>query len=95
MSSRYQNIPNSTYYKTILYNPIEPKTDDIYVITVQGDRLDNIAYEYYGDSTLWWIIAASNNIPQDSIFLLPGTQLRIPTNISIFLNQLENLNNSR
>lgn len=95
MSSRYQNIPSNKYYNTVLYNLIEPLESDIYLITTAGDRLDNISYDYYGDPTLWWVIAVSNNISQDSIFLSPGTQIRVPSNIENFLSKFENINNSR
>jgi hypothetical protein len=29
---------------------------------VAGDRLHNIAYDYYGDSDYWWLIAKYNKI---------------------------------
>ena len=46
-----------------------------------GNRLDTIAGIEYGDSTLWWIIAAASNIgwaPQ----VPPGTVLVIPTSLA-------------
>lgn len=30
-----------------------------------GDRLSNIAYKYYKDAKLWWVIAWFNNKPTD------------------------------
>lgn len=44
----------------------------------QGDRLDNIAYGYFGDPEFWWVIARANPevfYPDD---LTEGTNLRIP-----------------
>ena len=43
-------------------------------------RLDVIAFEAYGDATLWWIIAAASGIGW-SMQLSPGTYIRVPTNI--------------
>jgi len=86
-------IIDRKYYGTTLYPFITPSEDDIYIITVKGDRLDIIANQYYGDSKLWWIIASSNNISADSLFPPSGTQLRIPQNISEFLNSYKNINN--
>lgn len=83
------------YYGTMLYPQITPKPTDIYVITVKGDRLDNLAYEYYKDENLWWIIAISNEIKQDSLYIMPGTQIRIPVDISSIINDFEILNKSR
>lgn len=43
----------------------------------ESERLDIIAGKYWGDGTLWWVIAAASNIgwsPQ----VPPGTFIRIP-----------------
>lgn len=71
--------------------PKIPKTDDDLYIAVQGgDRLDSIAQEYLGDSTLWWVIATANQI-HDAPFSLPdGTILRIPANVNGFLSKVDN-----
>ena len=71
------------YYKALKYPPIPPQESDVYVVTVQGDRLDLLANQYYKDPLLWWVISVANsNITFGSMFPEPGTQLRIPTNIS-------------
>ena len=74
---------NITSYRSTIYSVI-PETDgDIYVITQQGDRLDNLAFQFYGDQSLWWYIAKANNL---SFMTIPtGTSLRIPgtTNYAI------------
>ena len=44
---------------------------------MEGERLDEIAYEYYGDSSLWRLIAAYNGIT-DPAQVASGTLLRIP-----------------
>jgi hypothetical protein len=98
---RYDNIEilkdseGKRYYKTVLYPQITPKISDIYVITDAGDRLDNIARKFYSDTTLWWIISISNNMNQCSLYPTPGTQLRIPTEISDILKKYNELNNLR
>ena len=51
------------------------------------DRLDAIAFDFYGDATLWWVIAMANELPGDSLYLEVGIQLRIPANISAVLNE--------
>ena len=42
-----------------------------------SERLDDIAYQYYGNSSLWRLLAAINNI-DDPLHLDAGTLLRIP-----------------
>ena len=71
------------YYKAKQFPVIPPADNDLYVVTVDGDRLDLLAYTYYQDASLWWVIAAiNNNATMGSMFPIPGTQLRIPTNIN-------------
>ncbi len=98
---RYDNnIINKTldgkrYYKSKIYPEIPFLETDEYIITIMGDRLDLLAYDYYGDPGLWWIISvANNNVTKGSIFPKPGTQLRIPIDISYvkyLFNQLNNI----
>jgi hypothetical protein len=59
------------------------------------DRLDLLAYDFYQDSSLWWIISSANALPGDSIYPPVGIQLRIPTNIQSILNTYNKVNNGR
>jgi|10_taG_2_1085330.scaffolds.fasta_scaffold79601_2 nucleoid-associated protein YgaU len=38
-----------------------------------GDRLWKLASQYYGDATLWWVIAWYNEKPTDSHYLRGST----------------------
>ena len=72
--------PNSKQrYLTTLYDRVSFSNSDLYVISQEGDRLDTLANQFYGDSTLWWYIANANNLNQ--INLEPGTSLRIPASL--------------
>jgi len=67
-------------YRSRIYSNIPKSDNDIYIVTQGGDRLDTLAHQFYGDASLWWIIATANNI-HDSGFALPdGTTLRLPEN---------------
>lgn len=58
---------------------IDKTPEDTYIITTIGDTLDFLAFDYYKDVNLWWLIAAANpDIPFSSLYLEPGLQLRIP-----------------
>jgi len=88
-----QDVP---YFKGKFYPNIPLSETDIYVITTVGDRLDYLAYTYYRDSELYWIIsAANNNVTKGLLFPIPGTQLRIPQDIGSILTQLEQFNKAR
>ena len=62
-------------YQTTIYDTVPEDNTDVYVITQEGDRLDNLANQFYGDSTLWWFIARTNNLR--TIHVPAGTSLRI------------------
>jgi len=53
---------------------------DVYVLQ-EGERLDSIAGQRYGDSRLWWIIAAASGIGW-GLQVPPGTRLQIPRKLS-------------
>ncbi len=86
MASRYENneIKNTfdgkQVYRSRIYPNIPLRDDDVYIMTETGDRLDTLAYQYFKDATLWWIIASANNIHDAPLGIKDGTILRIPSN---------------
>lgn len=80
------------FKKTTLFPIIEPHVDDIYIIGQVGDRLDNLAFKYYQDSSLWWIIARANNIGKGDLTIEVGTQVRIPQNQFEIIDKYKELN---
>jgi hypothetical protein len=77
-------------YVTSRYPEVPVNADDIYVYTTQGDRFDLLAQQYYNDSSLWWVISIANtatagtslpsDLPQNSLMVPEGLQIRIPNN---------------
>jgi len=51
-----------------------------------------LAYEYYGDKNLWWVIAVANNLNDASLYIETGKQLRLPGNVSTIISNLEKIN---
>ena len=83
---RYQNtkrksVNNSVKqkYDTTIYKKVPERNDDMYFIAQEGDRCDNLANRFYGNSQLWWFIARVNNLKTNNI--PAGTSLRIPISI--------------
>jgi len=102
MTTRYQYTTQTIdkdnkhrKYQTTIYPKIEPDDSDIFVVSNIGDRLDLLANIYYGDVTLWWIIAQANNIGKGSLNIKPGTNLRIPQNIEDVYSEMESINRRR
>lgn len=63
---------------TISYPKLPFSNTDVYIYSRSGHRLDILAYDYYGDQTLWWVIAGANNLGKGSFNIPPGIRLRIP-----------------
>ena len=76
----------TTYYPDI---PIE--NSDKFVMSRLGDRVDMLAHKYYGDVTLWWIIAKANGLGGKA-GLEPGVTLRIPGNVQGIIDKFIKLN---
>jgi phage tail protein X len=96
--NRYQNIPiekinKKRVYKTVRYPDVPLSENDIYVYTVQGDRFDILAQQYYNDSSLWWAISIANdNLSQNSLVIPEGIQIRIPANPNSIIRTFNNIN---
>tara|TARA_Y100001973_G_C5191104_1_gene331056 strand:+ start:76 stop:408 length:333 start_codon:yes stop_codon:yes gene_type:complete len=52
-----------------------------------GDRLYNLAYQYYGDERFWWVIAWWNGYPLEAN-IHNGAALTIPTDLERALKVL-------
>lgn len=96
---RYKDInifkkENKVIYQSVIYPKIEKADDDIIITVGSTDRLDLLAHDYYGDSTLYWIIAKANNIISNDLYPEIGTQLSIPNRqrLGKILTDLRNLN---
>lgn len=96
--NRYQNIPETKYngkraYQTVRYPEIPFNEEDIYVVVSEETRFDNLAQQYYGDSSLWWVISIANRtLPQNSLTPPSGTQIRIPFNPVDVVNTFNQIN---
>ena len=67
---------NVLSYETTLYQRINETNGDLHIISTEGDRLDNLAFQFYGDPSLWWYIAKANNLTAMNVPV--GKSLVIP-----------------
>ena len=84
--SRYASVSDAVYqdasgrqitYKLIRLTPDAP-TLQVHTVA-QGDRLDLVAYQYYGDPEQYWRICDGNNaLRPDDLTEEPGIRLNIP-----------------
>lgn len=78
---------------SIIPNP-DLSDEDVFIQITSTDRLDKLAHLFYQDSSLWWIIAAANNLGKGSWIVPENTSIRIPGKISI-LDQIREANRER
>ena len=76
------------YYRPTIVPNIPLSDSDVYVYPKVGERLDLLAYQFYGDSNLWWIIAKANELTNGQIGLSSEKKIRIPVNIQPILESL-------
>ena len=97
MSTRYiytkikKNSLGQRVLKPTIYPTIPIEDTDVFIYPVYGDRLDTLAFKYYHDTSLWWIIAKANNLDSGVVGLDPTKQIRIPMDIEPILVKLENM----
>jgi len=95
MANRYRNIKSKKLddgrkvYPPKIYPNIPKSDQDLFVVTQTGDRYDNLANQFYGDSSLWWIITSANNVHDAPIGIKEGTILRIPQNYQKIIKDFE------
>jgi nucleoid-associated protein YgaU len=96
--NRYDNIPvqnrwdGKRVYKTTIYPVIVPQDSDLQVISNSEDYLDSLALKYYGDPSLFWIIALANNLGKGRLSVPPGLTLRIPVDVGQVMIDYNQLN---
>ena len=97
MPSRYKytkiksRVDGKRTFKPTMYPKIPIRDSDVFIYPKFGDRLDNLAYKYYKDVSLWWIIAKANNLDKAEIGLNVEKQIRIPTDIQPIINKLKGM----
>jgi hypothetical protein len=98
MANRYNYTSTSNrwdgkqVYNTLTMPTIPFAADDIYIISQEGMYLDQLAYNYYKDPSLWWVIALANNLGKGRLSVPSGLQLRIPANPTNVISHLKNIN---
>lgn len=82
--SRYIIVPaikdkdQKNRLSTLIFPNIPITENDVFIQTTAPDRLDKIAYSFYNDVSLWWVIAAANGLGKGSYYVPSNLKLRIP-----------------
>lgn len=88
--SRYVNTAvlqdvSLTFFDVWRAPSILPSDSDTFYTIQDADRgrFDLLATRYYGNPSLWWVIAFVNNLP-DTFNVAVGTVIRVPPKESVF-----------
>lgn len=84
-------VTNKRVLKTTEYPEIIPSDADIIYYAKFDDTLMRLADRFYGDQTMWWIIARANNFQGKTKFQV-GQKLIIPANTGDINKKLLKLN---
>lgn len=76
---------------TTLYPKIKERSTDTFLIMVEKTRLDHLAYKFYENANYWWVISIANNI-KGTMYVTPGTQIRIPRELGKIINDYNKIN---
>ena len=87
----YNRFDGKRVFRTTRYPKIPVSIYDVYIIANETDYLDSLAYKFYKDSTLWWVIAQANGI-KATLKAPIGLQLRIPTNVEYIVSNFKREN---
>lgn len=74
---KLQTTSNKERYSTVIIPSVYD--NETAIRTTSIDRLDRIAYDFYQDASLWWVIAAANNIGKGTLLVPVNTRLVIPS----------------
>lgn len=86
---------NEKFYETRFLPDVERRPTDVIITVDKPQRLDRIAFQYYDDAKLWWVVAAANNIGRGDWNVSAGTRLRIPQNLSAIASETKDINDKR
>lgn len=76
----YLGVPGNTVYP--------PKGTDVFYDVEPEDTLHKIAYRFFGNSALWWVVARFNDVLDPFAELEPGTTLRLPNRARLWMEVL-------
>ena len=91
-SKVFQDENGTRYLNRIEYTVIPIQDSDMIIRGQFGKTFSNLAFEAYGKTELWWIIARANNENRGSMYVVPGKEYRIQNEIGLILQQFRELN---
>lgn len=73
------SIEGVEFWDMVDFPTVPEQTDDLQYQVMDTDRLDTLAFRFYGNSIYWWVIAVANDMEIIEVELNVGMPLRIPS----------------
>lgn len=88
-NSRLRTVPlvtvsGFTYWDMSVWDDIPVQPDEIQYTPQVDDRIDLLAYRFYGDPVLWWVLAVANGMEDLPTDLKYGVAIRVPSKSYVF-----------
>jgi hypothetical protein len=77
-------VSDTEFWDVPIIPAIDPQPDDELYQWDELDRIEDLAFEYYRDSTLWWVIAKRNNLQDLPFSIATGDKIYIPSRTFVF-----------
>lgn len=72
------------FWDMLVLDAIPVREDEIQYTVQQIDRVDTLAYKFYGDPVLWWVLAVANGLEILPTDLKVGSTIRVPSKAYVF-----------
>jgi hypothetical protein len=76
--SEFLEVDGFEFFDFVDSPTIPDQPDDFLYQMKSSDRLDTIAFRFYGDPIYWWVLAVANGLELIEAELNVGTILRVP-----------------
>jgi hypothetical protein len=73
----FVQVDGAEFWDTLDLPAIPEQADDLRYVVTSVDRIDSLAYRFYNDQRLWWVIALANGLELLPTQLSAGNELRI------------------
>ena len=93
-TSKLKDSNGKRKLSTTIVPIMDESSEDVFIEITSPERLDTLAHLFYQDSTLWWVIAASNGLGKGTLIVPQNTTIRIPSK-SLILQQINEANRDR
>ena len=77
-------VDDFEFWDLLVIDDIPVRSDEIQYTVTMTDRIDSLAYRFYGDAVLWWVLAVANGfeiLPTDLKF---GATIRVPSKAYVY-----------